>query len=112
MNNLQIGRIGEDLATAMLQEKGYEILCRNYRSRRGEIDVVALNTKHKILCFVEVKTRTSLQYGTPAESVTQLKQKKIRLAAADYLNQCGCGFRGIEFQVVEVQVRHLDGLDF
>ena len=72
------GRNGEDIACSFLLQNGYRVIERNYRVKGGEIDVIA--AKHDELVFVEVKTRSSLQYGYPEESVT--RSKKIRLAPA------------------------------
>jgi len=108
----EIGRLGEELAACMLEEKGYDILQRNYRSRCGEIDIIAMNRRKEILCFAEVKTRSGRVYGEPAESVTRSKQQKIRQTAMHFLNEYEGNFMGVEFQVVEIQIRHLDGLDF
>lgn len=106
----ETGKLGEELAALMLEEKGYEILERNYRCRFGEIDIIA--RKRDILTFVEVKTRSGDAYGTAAEAVTWTKQQKIRQTALQYLNEYRKMFVGVEFQVVEVLLRQHDGLDF
>ena len=62
--NKEIGKLGEEIATQYLRNKGYKILDRNFMCRQGEIDIVA-HTK-KELVFVEVKTRTNLSYGRPS----------------------------------------------
>ena len=80
-----LGVQGEDMAVDFLQKKGYTILCRNYRCRSGEIDIVA--RKKKILCFIEVKTRRTRAYGTPQEAVTLRKQYKIGRVAQDFLQR-------------------------
>ena len=79
-NNL--GRIAEDFAASLLQEKSYKILERNFRSRFGEIDVVA--EKDGVLVFVEVKARWSRKFGTPEEAVTPWKLKKIQKTGEYY----------------------------
>ena len=106
----EAGRLGEELSALMLEERGYEILERNYRCRFGEIDIIAL--RRDILTFVEVKTRSGENYGTAAEAVTWSKQQKIRQTALQYLNEYRKPFAGVEFQVVEVLLRQHDGLDF
>lgn len=106
----EAGRLGEELAALMLEERQYEILKRNYRCRFGEIDIIA--RKRDILTFVEVKTRSGENYGTAAEAVTWSKQQKIRQTALQFLNEYGDPFMGVEFQVVEVLLRQHDGLDF
>ena len=105
-----MGRLGEEMAALMLQDQDYEILCRNYRCRFGEIDIVAM--KKGVLTFIEVKSRTGTAFGEPAEAVTWSKQQKLRQTALQFLNEYEGTFVGVEFQVVEVLLRHHDGLDF
>lgn len=91
------GKFGEDVTVKYLEEKGYEILCRNYHSRWGEIDIIA-----KIgdcLVFCEVKTRKSTSYGRPSEFVTQKKMEKIIKTAMVYLENQDVEMR---FDVSEV----------
>ncbi|ACD89124.1 MAG: YraN family protein [Chlorobium limicola] len=78
-----LGRQGELLAAEYLAGKGYRIIVRNYRHRRNEIDIIAFDGR--TLCFIEVKTRGSLEKGHPVESVTPQKQKEIIKAARSYL---------------------------
>lgn len=77
-----IARIGEDQATLLLQKKGYKILERNFKARYGEIDIVA--TYKDTLVFVEVKTRTSHEFGTPLEAITSWKLKAVVKTAQFY----------------------------
>ena len=83
MNKNGLGNLGEDYACTVLEELGYELLDRNFRSRFGEIDIIA--KKEGYLCFVEVKTRGQSSMGRPAESVTVSKQKKIVKTVEYYL---------------------------
>ena len=106
----EAGRLGEELAALMLEDREYEILEKNYRCRFGEIDIIA--RRRDILTFVEVKTRSGDVYGSAAEAVTWSKQQKIRQTALQYLNDYRQPFAGVEFQVVEVLLRQHDGLDF
>jgi putative endonuclease len=78
-----LGRQGERLAAEYLAGKGYRIISRNYRYHRNEIDIIALDGK--TLCFIEVKTRGSLEKGHPLEAITPQKQKEIIKAAKAYL---------------------------
>ena len=71
----KLGALAEDFAVSLLKEKGYRVVERNFRSRFGEIDIVAL--KDECLIFVEVKARWSLKFGLPEESVTPGKIWKI-----------------------------------
>ncbi|MDB5232241.1 MAG: YraN family protein [Chitinophagaceae bacterium] len=66
--NKDIGNKGEDIAANHLQQLGFEILERNWRFRKWEVDIIA--SKGKLLHFIEVKTRTNLNYGRPEESIT------------------------------------------
>jgi putative endonuclease len=78
------GDLAEAQAAAFLSTLGYRIQTKNYRSRFGEIDIIAW--EGKTLCFVEVKSRASLDFGSPAEAVNHTKQQKIIKSAAHYLS--------------------------
>lgn len=81
MSTISSGKLGEDYAVKLLKVKGYKILTRNFRSRFGEIDVVAQDGKE--LVFIEVKTRWSKNFGNPEEAVTPLKLRHL-IKAAEY----------------------------
>ena len=81
----QLGRSGEELASSYLQAKGYEILARNYRFKRAEIDIIA--QLGKLLVFIEVKTRGSDRHGFPEEFVSTKKVNLFLLAADEYIYQ-------------------------
>ena len=86
MSNQSLGKLGEDLAVKFLQKKGFKIIAQNYRSKRwGELDVVCLD--ENVLVFVEVKTRTSYAFGSPADAVTEFKLKKL-VRSAQYFKLC------------------------
>jgi putative endonuclease len=78
-----VGQLGEDRATEYLIEHGLRILARNYRTKRGEIDVVADDAG--TLCFVEVRLRESSTYGSPLATISAKKQQRITYAAMEYL---------------------------
>ncbi len=82
MNNLIIGKYGEDLACEYLQKENYQIIERNFRIRGGEIDIIARDGK--TLVYVEVKTRSSHKFGLPEESVNYHKIKFLERAAKFY----------------------------
>lgn len=71
----EIGKLGEDLACKYLQDKGYKIIERNFEARQGEIDIIALDQNE--LVFIEVKTRSNISYGKPAEAVNEIKQNHL-----------------------------------
>lgn len=93
---------GEDAACKFLQDKGFEIVKRNYRCYVGEIDIIA--SHNGTLHFVEVKTRSSELYGLPREAVTWTKQKKIRRSAESYLAMIKLinNMPPLSFDVIEV----------
>lgn len=80
------GKKGEDLATVFLEKKGYGIVERNFRTRNGEIDIVAIDQSEKtpILVFIEVKTREGNAFGTPLEAITYFKLKFLIRTAMVY----------------------------
>jgi len=80
-----IGKKGEDIAAEYLCAKGYQIVERNYKYGRNEIDLIAV--KDKMLLFVEVKTRTSITYGYPEKAVNRQKAANIKKAAGFYMEQ-------------------------
>lgn len=102
-----LGRAGEQLAAEYLASKGYRIVKRNFRSHRNEIDIVALNGN--ILCFIEVKTRLSLEKGHPAEAVTPQKQKEIIKAAKAYLLTLDNAEPDCRFDVVTILLETTGG---
>ena len=82
-----IGKRSERLAAEYLKRTGYRIIETNFRSKVGEIDIIA---KEKgTIVFVEVKARSSSRFGSPKGAVTPAKQRKISMAALDYLKQSG-----------------------
>ena len=100
------GKTGEDLACEELQRRGYEILARRYRSRFGEIDIVA--TCDQTIVFVEVKARTGDEFGGGAAAVTPWKQRRIAQMALDYLSRHNLHDRPCRFDVVTVDVGNGD----
>lgn len=95
-----VGDAGEDFAARMLEDTGYTILERNFRTRIGEIDIIA--TRDAVLHFIEVKTRTGDGFGYPADAVTESKQNTIRRSSEIYLSRRRSMWRRISLDVVEV----------
>lgn len=79
-----IGKIQEDIACAYLQEKGLKLLNRNFSCKQGEIDLIM--QEGRSIVFVEVRYRKNNHYGTGAETISVLKQKKLILAAQIFLS--------------------------
>ena len=101
-----VGEIGEQLAADMLTNCGYRIIARNYAVRDGEIDIIAI--KDGVMHFVEVKTRSTDEFGYPADSVTENKQRRIKKAASAYLASRRGYWTELSFDVYEVQVNHIE----
>jgi putative endonuclease len=84
MKRKELGDAGEKLAKDFLKKKGYKIRETNFHCREGEIDIIA--EKKGCLVFVEVRTKTSTDFGSPEESVTFAKKEKLIASALTYLN--------------------------
>jgi putative endonuclease len=96
-----LGRRGEDLACAELERRGYLILSRRYRTRHGELDMVARHAG--VLVFVEVKARTDGSFGHPSEAVTSQKQRRVVAMAESYLARERAHENLCRFDVVTVE---------
>jgi putative endonuclease len=92
----EIGTAGENSAAEYLENLGYEILEKNYKSRMGEIDIIALSPE-EVCVFVEVKTRKNTDFGMACEAVDKRKQEKLVKTAMTY--RYGSDMR---FDVIEV----------
>ena len=82
---MRLGQKGEELAVKYLRKKGYKIIKQNYKTKIGEIDIIA--NDGGTLVFVEVKTRESIAYGMPFEAVNSYKRRKIANVALLYLKK-------------------------
>jgi putative endonuclease len=96
------GRIGEDLAHRYLRRHGCTIVARNYRTATGsgEIDLVAW--QGKTLVFVEVKTRSTAEFGEPERAVDSEKQLHLQRAARDYVRRAGVEWSETRFDIVSI----------
>ena len=101
-SRLNIAETGEALAVAHLKARGYEILARNYRAVRGEIDLVAQDGD--CIVFVEVKTRRSLKFGLPQAAVTTHKQRQISKVALAYLQTHNLFDAPCRFDVIAIHL--------
>jgi putative endonuclease len=95
-----LGMVGEELAARELASRGYAILERRYRTRYGEIDIVAEDGE--TLVFVEVRARATDEFGRAAESVTDRKKRKVTAMAVDYLTRHHVTNRPCRFDVVAI----------
>ena len=96
----ELGKRGEALAWGYLQNEGYRILEKNFRTRFGEIDIVA--EKKGTVVFLEVKTRRNQDFGTPAEAVDWRKRRKMAQVAESYLQRKGLENRPARFDILSV----------
>ncbi len=98
--NESLKRVGEEAAVQHLAASGSRIVARNYRTRHGEIDIIAEDADG--LAFIEVKCRTSDRFGRPSQAVTKAKMRKIADVAASYLHENGPYPGNWRYDVVEV----------
>ncbi len=111
-----LGRHGEELAASFLQAQGFVVLERNWRCDLGEIDIVAMDRGCLVVC--EVKTRSSLAFGTPAEAVTPAKAARLRRLATRWLAEHPLHADQVRIDVVgvvcasfvEPEISHLVGV--
>ena len=103
-----LGRAGEVKAAEFLKKKGYKIIKTNYKTYCGEIDIIANDGEYTV--FVEVKTRTSDEFGAPAEAVDAIKREKYYRVASEYLQRNKKMDTPCRFDVVEIengQINHI-----
>ncbi|MDQ3099501.1 MAG: YraN family protein [bacterium] len=82
-HNKLLGQAGEEFATQFLLKRGYTIIVRNWRTKIGEVDIIA---KHNAtLYFIEVKTRSNIAYGYPSEAITPKKLQRMKITASQYI---------------------------
>jgi len=84
-DNLNLGLLSEKKAREFLKAQGYKILQANYKTKLGEVDIIARDKD--TLCFVEVKSRSSDRFGTGLDAVSRLKQKQVSKAALSFLKE-------------------------
>jgi putative endonuclease len=95
-----LGKLGEDEACRELRRRGYAILARGYRTRCGEVDIIARDGD--VLVFVEVKTRSGGAFGSPLEAVTARKRLKLVRMALEYVTRSRLSKVACRFDVVGV----------
>lgn len=103
MNNRTYGTLGEEAAVAYLIGQGYKVICRNFRAgRMGEIDIIGMDKE--TLCFIEVKTRSNIMFGTPAQALSRKKQANIIRLAQIYMKNNRCLDTPVRFDVMELMM--------
>ncbi len=101
---IALGRRGEDLAHRFLREKGYVIVARNYRLGSGDAEADLIAWDQDALVFVEVKTRSSEDFGPPERAVGEEKRKHMRRAALDYTRRRGLALDRVRYDLVTVVI--------
>jgi putative endonuclease len=96
------GKRGEDLAHRYLQALGYIVVARNYRNSGGSAEVDLIARDGETVVFVEVKTRATDRFGSPAEAVDAGKRRKIVRGAADYIHRTGGDWKRARFDIISV----------
>lgn len=99
-DNLDLGVCGESAAVDFLKKQGYKILQRNYRTKLGEIDIIAVDKG--TVCFIEVKTRRNVRFGLPQEALNRHKKRQIQKSALVYLKDRHLLDKKARFDVVAV----------
>ena len=100
MNNIDNGRLGEEIALKYIISKGGTIVEKNYRTKMGEIDLIAKMNGE--LVFIEVKSRSNINYGYPCEAVNYKKKRKITNVAKYYILDNSLEDISVRFDVIEI----------
>ncbi|WP_370331517.1 YraN family protein [Mycolicibacterium hippocampi] len=100
----EIGAMGEQLAVDHLERLGLRVLVRNWRCRYGELDVVAADDAARTVVFVEVKTRTSEQFGGVEQAVTPAKVRRLRRLAGLWLAQQHGRWASVRIDVITIRI--------
>jgi putative endonuclease len=104
LTRAEIGAMGEQLAVDHLKSLGLRVLTRNWRCRYGELDVIAADDTTRIVVFVEVKTRTSDQFGGVAQAVTPDKVRRLRRLAGLWLAAQDGSWAEVRIDVIGVRI--------
>lgn len=99
----ELGNMGEQIAVEYLEKNKYEIVTRNFYSKQGEIDIIAKDKEE--IVFIEVKTRSSINFGKPAEAVNYIKQKHMYKTAMYFLYRRKMLDTTVRFDVIEVLIK-------
>lgn len=100
----ELGNIGEQIAVEYLEKQNYKILKRNFYCKQGEIDIIAKDIKE--IVFIEVKTRSNINFGQPSEAVNRIKQKHMYRTAQYFLYKSNSLNKYIRFDVIEVLIEN------
>lgn len=100
----EVGNYGEGIAADYVEKMGYNILKKNFKCSAGEIDIIAF--KDKVLCFIEVKSRYSSQYGLPREAITYFKKDRMIKSSNYFIHKHGLYDYYVRFDILEVIFNH------
>lgn len=112
MFNKEVWVSGETLAVKFLKKQGYKIIQQNYKNKIGEIDIICFNKKENEIIFVEVKSRSSYEFGLPSEAVDFVKQQKIIKTAQVFLTKNNLLNARIRFDVIEIVNKEINHIKY
>lgn len=101
-NHIHTGKLGEQIALKHIEQLGYRVLALNWRKGKGELDIIAKDSK--IIVFIEVKTRMNNNFGFPEDSLNAAKQKMLITTARRYLTNYFEAYDEVRFDVVSVSL--------
>jgi putative endonuclease len=104
--HIKLGMRGEAIAVEYLSAEKIEIICRNYKNKHGEVDIIARDGE--VICFVEVKTRRSTTRSRPAEGLSEKQKKRITRSAGAYFHEIGDPKVVYRFDLIEIVLGALD----
>ena len=110
-NKIELGKYGENIAVQYLKQKNYKIITQNFRCKQGEIDIIAEEKKNKEIVFIEVKTRTNLNYGVASEAVNNIKINHIYKTAQYYILKNKIQNKSIRIDVIEIYITNSKRLE-
>lgn len=109
MNRRKIGIQNENLAVNYLKNKGYKIIKQNFYTKYGEIDIIAKDKD--ILVFIEVRSKSYNKFGTPEETINQIKKRKIINTAKVFLRNYNFNFEEIRFDVIAILEENINHIE-
>ena len=109
MNKREIGKQKEDLAVEYLKRKGYKIIKQNFHTKSGEIDIIAKDKN--TLVFIEVRSKSYKDFGTPEETIDKQKQRKIIKTAKIFLKNHNLDYDEIRFDVISILKENINHIE-
>lgn len=100
MDKRVLGKKGEEIASKYLIKSGYKVIEKNYRTKYGEIDLIC--EKEDSIIFIEVRTKTNLDYILPEESITSKKIEHLKKSSLEYLSNSNRKYKNIKFEFIGI----------